>query len=60
MLKGGHVEKRESLECVQVLDLGAADISAQGEAEGVMVLGSPCQQAGVVSRALPADAVTLW
>lgn len=57
MLKVGHVKKGESLECVQNLDLGAAE---EGEAEGVMVSGLPWQQAGVVSRALPADAVTLW
>lgn len=60
MLKVGHVKKGESLECVQNLDLGTADISTQGEAEGVMVSGLSWQQAGLVSRALPADAVTLW
>lgn len=31
--------KGDSLEHVQTLHLGAADISAQGEAEGVMVSG---------------------
>lgn len=54
MLKAEQVKKGESLECVQNLDLGAAAICAQGEAEGVMMSGR------VVSSALPADAVTLW
>lgn len=54
MLKAGQVKKGEGLECVQNLDVGAADICAQGEAEGVTVSGR------VASRALPADAVTLW
>lgn len=32
----------------------------QGEAEEVTVPGWPWQQAGMFSRALPADAVALW
>lgn len=61
MLKGGHVKREESLECALYLDLGAADISAQGAAEGATESGWPWPQAGVgaYSRALPADAVTL-
>lgn len=46
--------------CVQSLVFGAAHICTQGEAGGVTVSGSPWQQAGVVSRALPANAVMLW